>query len=318
MYSPTTRLLTILELLQARGEISGAELAARLEVEPRSVRRYITMLRDMGIPVEAERGRYGAYSLRPGYRLPPLMFNEDEILAVVLGLITIRHATMAQASGIESASAKIERVLPLELRQRVRALQETLTLNIQSRNLPPSAPIMVTLSQAAHEQRSLHIRYQATNGDMTERLIDPYGLAMNDGAWYTAGYCHLRQDIRVFRLDRILDIQQSDHTFKRPPDFNVLDYVQGSIALLPGGWEVRVWLEATLDEARRFISPDMAVLDVVGDGVMMRCTTQDLLWMAQFLLRIPCAFRIEEPPELRRLTREAAERVITMLEDGAN
>lgn len=316
MYNPTTRLLTILELLQARGQIGGGELAERLEVEPRSVRRYITMLRDMGIPVEAERGRYGAYSLRPGYRLPPLMFNDDEILAVVLGLMVARKTAVAQRSGIESASAKIERVLPVELRQRVWALQDTLLFSIDVREVPPASSIVAAVSQAAYEKSSLFIRYEATRGDMTERMIDPYGLAVHSGLWYTAGYCHLRQDLRVFRLDRILSAQATDTDFERPADFNVLAYVQQSIALLPGGWSVAVWLDTTLDEARRFIPADMATLEANDGGVMMRCTTSNLPWMAHFLLRIVCAFRIEQPTELRDLTRAAAERVLALVGDA--
>src|SRR5215475_7778951 len=103
MYSPTTRLLTVLELLQSQQSVSGVELAKTIEVEVRSVRRYVTMLRDMGIPVESEKGRYGSYSLRPGYRLPPLMFNESEILSVILGLMAVKRLGMATADGSESA-----------------------------------------------------------------------------------------------------------------------------------------------------------------------------------------------------------------------
>ena len=130
MYSPTTRLLTVLELLQSRENVSGVELAETLEVEVRSVRRYVTMLRDMGIPVESEKGRYGSYSLRPGFRLPPLMFNESEILAVILGLMAVKRLGMATGGGSESASAKVLRVLPDDLRDRVRAFQGVLTLDM--------------------------------------------------------------------------------------------------------------------------------------------------------------------------------------------
>lgn len=315
MYNPTTRLLTILEILQGRGQITGAELAERLEVEPRSIRRYIGLLRDMGIPVEAERGRYGAYSLRPGYRLPPLMFNEDEILAVVLGLMVVQKMAVARRLGIESASAKIERVLPLELRQQVQALQETLILNFELCDAPPSAATVGAVSQAAREQKSLIICYQSAKGDVTERRIDPYGMAMHHGALYTAGFCHLRQDIRIFRLDRIRSTRVTDNIFECPEDFDVLDCVQDSIALLPGDWLVEVWLDTTEDEARRLVPADMAVLEELDNGVVMRCTTSNLHWMAQFLLRIPCPFRIHQPAELRQLTRTAAERVVEMMRE---
>src|SRR2546430_6778216 len=129
MYFPTTRVLTILELLQSCQQLSGPELAERLEVNTRTVRRYITMLQDLGIPVEGTRGRYGAYRLRPGFKLPPLMFSEDEALALVLGLLAARRLGLTLAApATEGALAKVERVLPLALRERVRAVEETLVI----------------------------------------------------------------------------------------------------------------------------------------------------------------------------------------------
>src|SRR5216684_1717243 len=127
MYHPTTRVLTVLELLQSHQRLSGPELAARLEVNIRTVRHYIMMLQDLGIPIKAERGRYGAYRLLPGFKLPPLMFNEDEALALTLGLLTARRLGLtAAAPAVAGALAKIERVLPSALRKRVQAVQETL------------------------------------------------------------------------------------------------------------------------------------------------------------------------------------------------
>lgn len=130
MYHPTTRVLTVLELLQARGRLSGPELAERLEVDLRTVRRYVTMLQDLGIPVEAARGRHGGYRLRPGFRLPPLVFSDDEALALTLGLLSARRLGLAtDAVTAEGALAKLERVLPPDVRARVAAVQETLTID---------------------------------------------------------------------------------------------------------------------------------------------------------------------------------------------
>src|SRR5437764_9842270 len=111
MYFPTTRVLTVLELLQSHHQLSGPELAARLEVDVRTVRRYITMLQDLGIPVEAGRGRYGSYRLRPGFKLPPMMFTDDEALALTLGLLAVRQMGLASAApAVEGGLAKIARV----------------------------------------------------------------------------------------------------------------------------------------------------------------------------------------------------------------
>src|SRR5260370_17118603 len=123
MYFPSTRVLTILELLQSRQQLSGPELAQRLEVNARTVRRYITMLQDLGFPVEAVRGRHGSYRLRPGFKLPPLIFTEDEALPLTLQLLVARQLVLtAAAPAVEAALAKIERVLPLALREQVQAL----------------------------------------------------------------------------------------------------------------------------------------------------------------------------------------------------
>src|SRR5262245_13611611 len=128
MYHPTTRVLTILELLQARGKLSGAELAARLEVDRRTVRRYIMMLQDLGIPVEATRGTAGGYRLRRGFKLPPLMLSDNEALAITLSLMAARRQNIpADPHTIEGALAKIERVLPDELRVRLQAVQSSVS-----------------------------------------------------------------------------------------------------------------------------------------------------------------------------------------------
>src|SRR6266853_872936 len=159
MYFPTTRVLTVLELLQSHPRLSGPELAERLEVNTRTVRRYITMLQDLGIPVEAERGRYGTYRLRPGFKLPPLMFTEDEALALTLGLLVARRLGLtAAAPAVEGALAKIERVLPAALRERVQAVQQTLVLDLISPDSYVSSPggsMVLTFGTAAQRERRI-------------------------------------------------------------------------------------------------------------------------------------------------------------------
>src|SRR5690348_7805785 len=234
MYFPTTRVLTVLELLQSRAKISGPELAERLEVDTRTVRRYITMLQDLGIPVEAERGRYGSYRLRPGFKLPPLMFTDDEALALSLGLLAARKIGLSGAApAVEGALAKVERVLPNALRERVQAVQETLIFDMTPSSTPPRSEIVSALSTAARQERTVEIFYRSYNGDVTERAFDPYGLVYRSGFWYTVGYCHLRSDLRTFRLDRIQDVELSDETFVRPAGFDCLEHVLRSIPRTP-------------------------------------------------------------------------------------
>jgi predicted DNA-binding transcriptional regulator YafY len=302
-------LLTVLELLQSHGSIAGPEIARRLEVDVRSVRRYITMLRDMGIPIEAERGREGAYHLRPGYRLPPLMFTSDEIMAVVLGLMIARKLALANTAGTESAAAKIERVLPLEVRERIWAVQSALTFHLQSRADAPPAELVAALSWAAHTGTRAQIQYRDARGGDTAREIDPYGVVYHAGMWYTVGHCHLRDDLRVFRLDRIGQILLRETRFERPEGFDPLAYVLESIALAQGGWEVEVLLCVPLDEARRLVPPDVGALEAVDGGSLMRSTAGSLEWMARFLVWIGCPFEVRNPPELRDVLRGLGERL---------
>src|SRR5690606_5055078 len=206
MNRPTTRILALLELLQTHGRMSGPELARCLEVGPRTLRRYITTLEDIGIPITTERGRHGGYMLVSGFKLPPLMFTESEAVAVSLGLQAARSLGFSEAApAVASALAKLERVMPADLKRRVRAIGETTTLDLRSGGNAGSSAALAALATAAQEQQRVQLAYQALNGATTRREIDPYGLVYWRGRWYTVGYCHLRQDLRSFRLDRVTE-----------------------------------------------------------------------------------------------------------------
>ncbi|MBC8170240.1 MAG: YafY family transcriptional regulator [Anaerolineae bacterium] len=311
MYNPGTRLLTVLELLQSHGELTGPELATRLEVEVRSVRRYITMLRDMGIPVDSEPGRYGYYHLRRGFRLPPLMFNNDEILVIILGLMAVRRLGLTATAGVESATSKIERVLPDELRERARAVQCVLTLNIPTYEGATSEQV-AKFSLAAYQDRQMWIEYHGGNKSPNQRTIDVYGLVYHAGFWYIVGYCHLREDLRIFRLDRVGQSRLLDTTFTPPPHFDALQYVLDSIAGLPGAWSIEVLLRTTLDEARTRVSADVALLEAVDQGVMMRSWADGLDWMARYLVGLNLPLTVIKPPELRDALQQLAGRIMQM------
>ncbi|MCK6580554.1 MAG: YafY family transcriptional regulator [Anaerolineae bacterium] len=307
MYSPTTRLLTVLELLQSRGSISGIELAYKLEVDERSVRRYVTALRDMGIPVESEKGRYGAYSLRPGYRMPPLMFNDSETLAIALGLMAVRKLGLASAPGVESALAKIERVLPDELRERVRAIQGTLTLDLPVYE-SIAGEVIALLSLAAYQRWRARILYRgAGDTPRTEREVDCYGLVYHAGGWYAVCYCHLRRDRRTFRLDRIESVRLLDATFDPPEaDFDPLEWALHSFANIPAMWTVDVLLHTDLDTARKRIPRQMAILSQAEGGVMMRCYANSLEWLARYLTNLWIDFTVIQPKQMRTALRKVA------------
>lgn len=307
MYHPTTRVLTVLELLQARGRMTGAELARRLEVNIRTARHYIEMLQDLGIPVEAERGRYGAYRLRPGYKLPPLFFTEEEAFALTLGLLVSRHLDLtATAPAVEGTLAKIERVLPEQVRTRLQSMEQTLVLDAGIPHGAPTSSVVMTLSAAVKSGQRVRIRYQSVQSAETERAFDPYGVVYRRGYWYTIGYCHLRQGQRLFRLDRIKELTLLNETFTRPPDFDTLEEVERSLASVPSDWQVEVRLETTLAEAQQWIAPGRVQLEEVDNGVIWRCQTEDLALMARMLSGLGVPFTVHHPPELRTVLRQHA------------
>ena len=174
----------MLEILQSYKQMSGRELARRLEVDTRTIRRYIVMLQDMGIPVEAERGPYGAYQLQRGYKLPPLMFNDAEAVALTLGLLAIRELHFpVDVAAVEGALAKTERVMPEKLFNQARALQEAITFNVSTPPHQPQNVFVAPLSSAVRERRRVTMRYLSFNGEETARDVDAYGIVFNEGYW---------------------------------------------------------------------------------------------------------------------------------------
>lgn len=315
MYSPTTRLLTLLELLQSYKQMSGTEIARRLEVDGRTVRRYIVMLQDMGIPVEAERGPYGAYQLQRGFKLPPLMFTDAEAIALTLGLLAIREFHFpVDVAAVEGALAKTERVMPQNLLQQARGLQETITFNVAPAPVIPQNNFVSVLSTAAQQRHQVRLRYQSWSGDESERAFDPYGIVFNQGYWYTAGYCHLRSGLRTFRLDRVTALEPLPDAFERPSDFDALDYVLNSLVSMPGIDQMEVLLKTSFEHAQEIIKPMMGTLEPTPDGVIFRRSATQLEWVLPFLLVQDFSIVVLRPDFVRDKLRQIAAKALEMAE----
>jgi predicted DNA-binding transcriptional regulator YafY len=315
MTHPAGRILAVLELLQTYGHVSGPELAARLEVDRRTVRHYVATLQDLGIPVVSDRGRAGGYHLRPGFKLPPLMFSDDEALAVTLGLLAVRRfGLVAGDQAVDGALAKLGRVLPDVLRERLRAIDQTMSLAGGSRPIPePADPaVLLTLADATRERRRVRIRYRSWRGETTDRAVDAYGLVFQGGRWYLAAWDHLRTAIRVFRLDRVLAAWPTGQEFERPEGFDAAGHVQRSLAAVPYTWPVEVLLDLSLEEARRRVPPVVGSVEQVPEGVLLRMRAERLDGMARYLVVLGCGFTVRSPDELReavgRLAAELAAR----------
>ncbi|TDC51441.1 YafY family transcriptional regulator [Actinomadura sp. KC345] len=296
----------MLELLQARPRIGGAELARRLGVDERTVRRYAARLGDLGVPVVADRGRHGGYRLMPGYRLPPLMLTDDEATAVVLGLLAGRRMGLP-GQATESALAKVERVLPAGLRDRVQALRDTLGFTLAARDAAaPDTGAVLTLAAAARERRRVRLRYRSWKGEETERDLDTYGLVFHSGRWYVTGHDHRSGDVRTFRVDRVVSAEPGAAGYEIPGGVDPVQHVTRSLARVPYAHEVEVLLETDLAEARRRIPASTATLTEDDGGVVMTTRAERLDGMARMLAGLGFPFVIRRPGELRGHVRALA------------
>jgi len=299
--SPTSRLLELLELLQAQPLVTGREIADRLVVDRRTVRRDVATLQRLGIPVEGERGVGGGYRLRPGYRLPPLMLSDDEATAVVLGLTAARRLGLGEAEGAAGALVKIHRVLPDALRRRVEALEAALAFTAgPTGGEPPSGETALLLAEAIRRRRRVRLRYTSFAGDETNRELSPYGLVVHAGRWSLAAHDHARGALRTFRVDRIRRVGVSDHAATpSPEDFNAVAHVSRSLAQVPWPWEVEVLLDLPIDEARRRVPRTLAELADEDGGTALRMRVSSLDWAASLLAGLGCPFSVRRPEELR-------------------
>jgi predicted DNA-binding transcriptional regulator YafY len=313
MYHPTTRVLAVLELLQTHGRISGADLAARLAVDARTLRRYIATLEEMGIPITTQRGRFGGYALMAGFKLPPMMFTDDEALALAVGLLAARKLGLAQsAPAVASAQAKLERIMPSALQSRVRAVSDTVRLDLAQGPASADGGQLAMLSSAALACQRVHLEYRALDGTHSARDLDPYGLAFYGGSWYVLGMCHLRASLRSFRLDRVLKAELRPASFGRPADFDVLAHLRHSIATMARSHRVEVLLATDLETASRHFFDTIGVFQQSADGVLLRSETDDLDWFAGQLAGMPFGFAVIAPEALRGSVARLGERLLRL------
>lgn len=299
MYDPSMRVLTVLELLQARERVTGKQLADHLEVSDRTVQRYIMRLQDLGVPVESTRGPGGYYRLKPGFRIPPLMFDADEALAVSIGLDalgSIGLSTIAPAA--DGAKSKLERVLPLHLRERVNAVRTAMVLERPRRTVDADSSILSTLAMAIYQHRCTRIAYERYDHRATVRTIEPYGLMLHNSRWFLGAYCTLRRGQRLFRVDRIASADVEQETFVPPENFDMKEFVYRGLAYASDDWKVEVWLDCSMDDALRRFPVAYAELIPEGSGTLMKRGADDLVDVAMNLLFAGFQFEIRRPDEL--------------------
>jgi predicted DNA-binding transcriptional regulator YafY len=314
MRSPTARLLALLELLQDRPHATGRELAASLDVDGRTLRRYVTALQELGIPVEGQRGVGGGYRIRPGYRLPPLMLGDGEVVAVVLGLLAARANRLPAApDAVDGALAKLNRVLPPTLRRQVDALESTVLFSGSGSTEPVAGDALLLLAEAIRRRRQVRATYTSFDGIVTSRTFSPFGLVVHCGRWYLAAHDHLREALRTFRVDRMqaVLINAKAAAIEPPDDFDAVDYIGRSLATMPWTHEISVVLDLPFESATARLSPRLGLLSPTEGGTRLEMSVDSLDWMARVLAGLGCSFTIEQPPELRARVAALAARLET-------
>jgi predicted DNA-binding transcriptional regulator YafY len=304
--SKAERVLTVLEALQDHVSLAGPRLAERLGVDVRTVRRDVESLRELGIPVEAERGPAGGYRLRPGYRMPPLMLTAPEATAVALGLIAARRDGL----DADAALAKIRRVLPDPVRLRVEALEQTLGFTGAAREaMPPRGETLLLLAEAARRGRRVHALYTTADGTESERELSPYGIVFHCGRWYVPAHDHGRDAPRALRADRFSTVRLGGRANPPPPDFDTVDFVSRTLARVPWSHEVEVLLRTSPGAAAERFPATLAELEPAGADTILRMRADSLDWVAGLLAGAACEFEIRRPKELRKSVRALAERL---------
>jgi predicted DNA-binding transcriptional regulator YafY len=310
MANVATRLISIILMLQRRGTLKAGELAEELGVSERTIHRYMGMLDEMGIPIYSERGPYGGFSLVRGYKLPPLVFTPEEATVLYLGAELVQTVWGASYHDAAiAATAKLDNVLPDALRQEVKQAQRGLLVTgWLRRDYGPWAPILDDLRRCVAQRRQVQLVYHSFRQQVTERIVDPYALALQWGHWYLAGHCHLRDELRTFRVDRIQKVEPTGETFEVPPGFSARDYLQRMAEERPAiYYRVAVHFDAEVAHVVRERQEEWQDLTEHADGsVTLAFDASDLTWPCRWVLTYQEKATVIGPPELAARVRDAA------------
>ncbi len=321
MLTSSNRLLRLLALLQTRRHWAGGELAQALEVHPRTLRRDIDRLRELGYPIQASSGVAGGYAFRAGHALPPLLLDDDEALTVA---ITLRTAATGTVAGIEEAAlralVKLEQVMPARLRHKMDALRSALVP--LARHTPlVDAGLLAALAAACRDQLRVCFDYTDGRGQASTRQVEPQGLAHTGWRWYLVAWDPARDDWRTFRLDRIAGaVTPGAHFRPRPPPDggDLRGYVARSVGHAPNAEDARVVLHAPRAAMAARIPPWADELEALDeDRCLLRCAGQSPDALAYWLMTLDVEFDVLAPTALAQRLRQAGERVARMLERHA-
>jgi predicted DNA-binding transcriptional regulator YafY len=311
MLETSARLLRLLSLFQARRYWSGAELSERLEVTARTLRRDVDRLRSLGYPVNSTSGAAGGYQLGAGATLPPLLLDDEEAVAVAVGLRTAASGTVA---GIEEASlralSKLEQVLPSRLRTRVTALHAFI-LPLANAGPTVDAKTLSVIAGACRDCEKLSFGYRSRDGEASMREVEPHRLVHTGRRWYLAAWDLSRNNWRTFRIDRIAPKLSTGSRFvpRQPPEGDFAAYVSRSVSYAPHPHQARIVLQASVEMAAERVPPAAGTLEAVDEHTCVLHTgATSLDTLSVYLALIGFDFEVREPPELVERIRWLAER----------
>ncbi|MFI1440040.1 helix-turn-helix transcriptional regulator [Streptomyces fructofermentans] len=319
MVETSARLLRLLSLLQAHREWSGADLADRLGVTPRTVRRDVDRLRELGYPVNASPGTGGGYQLGAGAELPPLLLDDDEAVAVAVGL---RTAAGQGIDGIGETSvralAKLEQVLPHRLRRRVGALNDFTVPMLRGPVPSPVDPAVLTeLAAACRDSERLRFEYRDHEGATSRRTVEPHRLVCTERRWYLVGWDVDRDDWRTFRADRVSPRPPHGPRFppRRPPADDLAAYVSKGVSVRAYATQAVVRLLVPLEEAARRVSPSAGTLEADGPAsCVLRTGAANLDVMVIHVMLMGIEFEVLEPVALLDAIRAGRDRLTAALD----
>ncbi|HTZ82349.1 MAG TPA: YafY family protein [Candidatus Acidoferrales bacterium] len=313
MLQTSARLLRLLSLFQAQRYWSGAQLAGRLEVTGRTLRRDVDRLRDLGYPVHSTSGVAGGYQLGAGANLPPLLLDDEEAVAVALGLRTSASGSVA---GLGEASVrallKLEQVLPPRLRHRVAALHGYI-VPLESRGPTVDAGLLSIIAGACRDHEGMRFKYQDRGGVASTRMVEPHRLVHTGSRWYLVAWDSGRKDWRTFRIDRIDGKPKTSIRFqpRKPPEGDFAVFVSKSLSQVPYPFRARVTLHAAAESLAKKIPPSAGVLEAIDEkSCMLRTGSHSLEGITIHLSLLGVPFRVHEPPELITHIRNLSERLM--------
>lgn len=320
MSETTHRALRLLALLQSRPVWTGTELAARLGVTSRSIRRDVDRLRDLGYPVRATQGVGGGYQLGAGRALPPLLLDDEEAVAVAVSLRLAAGGTVAGASEAAVRTlTKLDQVMPARLRSEVRAIQESIA-TLEPTQVAVDGDVLLTLARACRDRVRVCFGYEAHGGDSSERRVEPYRLVVMGARWYLLGFDVDRDDWRTFRLDRMRRVVGTTWRFPAREHPDPVTYVQRGVVSSPYRHQARVRVHAAASAVAAKVAARSASVEALdNDCCVLAAGADSLDVLALQLSLLGYDFDVLEPVELRSSLRELGARMLRAggMEDNA-